>query len=128
MLRAVNLICSRNNERAERCASRAADFFRARNITAHMLKGDEAGEAADLVVTFGGDGTLLSGARLALRIDAPLLGINLGTVGFLTEEAPERLEEALEAVVAGQYQIEERRLLHVTLPRTGETFDALNDG
>ena len=55
------------------------------------------------------------------------MGINLGTVGFLTEEEPEHLSECLQAILNHEYQMEERFLLQVVMKRTGETFHALND-
>ena len=81
----------------------------------------------DLILTFGGDGTFLTGARYAMEKDIPLMGINFGTVGFLTEEEPEHLSECLEAILREQYQIEERFLLNVHLIKTNESFFALND-
>ena len=59
--------------------------------------------------------------------DIPLMGINLGTMGFLTEEEPEHLTECLQAILKHEYNIEERFLLEVKIPSTGEKFYALND-
>ena len=55
------------------------------------------------------------------------MGINLGTVGFLTEEEPEHLTECLQAILSHRYQTDERFVLEVRVPRTGESFYALND-
>lgn len=65
----------------------------------------------DLLMTFGGDGTLLRGARMLGRNEVPLLGINLGRVGFLTATTANHLESVLDAVVRGDYQVEQRRKL-----------------
>src|SRR3954470_216460 len=62
----------------------------------------------DLVVTLGGDGTFLRGARIALAADTPVLGVDVGRVGFLTEVGVGQVEEAMEAVHHGGAQIEER--------------------
>lgn len=62
----------------------------------------------DMLLTFGGDGTLLRGARLLGQHEIPILGINLGRVGFLTTATPELFEEALSAFQRGEYQIETR--------------------
>ena len=106
----------------------AADFFRGHGIEVFFLQDDNGHSAPpDLILTFGGDGTFLTGARTAVAHDIPLMGINLGTVGFLTEEEPEHLHECLEAILKGSYQIEERFLLKVELTGTGESFYALND-
>jgi NAD+ kinase len=65
----------------------------------------------DLVVSLGGDGTMLRGARLAHSVDAPLLGVNLGTLGYLTEVEAPHAQEALDAIIAGNHRIEERMML-----------------
>jgi NAD+ kinase len=70
-----------------------------------------------LVVTLGGDGTFLAGARLAAPRGIPLLGVNLGRLGFLTELEAEQVEDGLSKFVDGSYRIEERTILQVTLSR-----------
>jgi NAD+ kinase len=70
-----------------------------------------------LLVTLGGDGTFLAGARLAAPRGIPLLGVNLGRLGFLTELEAEQLEDGLAKFVEGAYRIEERTILQVTLRR-----------
>lgn len=65
----------------------------------------------DLVVSLGGDGTMLRGAQEAHRSDALLLGVNLGTLGYLTEIDAAEVTGALEQVVAGSYRVEERMML-----------------
>jgi NAD+ kinase len=70
-----------------------------------------------LVVTLGGDGTFLAGARLAAPRSIPLLGVNLGRLGFLTELEAEQVEEGLAKFVEGAYRIEERTILQVALRR-----------
>lgn len=127
MLNTAGLILNRQNEKAVLCAGKASDYFRMHGISTFNPQQDKTGLYPDLIVTFGGDGTLLIGARYALKYDIPLLGINLGTVGFLTEEDPGHLEEALETIIAGQYQIETRSLLHVLNTRTKKNYYALND-
>ncbi len=72
---------------------------------------ESGGDPPDLLMTFGGDGTLLRGARMLGRNEVPLLGINLGRVGFLTATTANHLESVLDAVVRGDYQVEQRRKL-----------------
>lgn len=74
-------------------------------------------EDLDLVVTVGGDGTFLQGARVAVRHDVPVLGIDLGRVGFLTEVHPHEVEEALEGCLAGTAPVEERLTLRMRASR-----------
>jgi len=65
----------------------------------------------DLLITLGGDGTLLRGARMIASRGVPILGVNLGRVGFLTSTGPEGLEEALTAIRDGEYRLESRSAL-----------------
>jgi len=76
----------------------------------------------NLVVTLGGDGTFLAGARLAAPRGIPLLGVNLGRLGFLTELEAEQLEDGLNRFINGSYRIEERTILQVTLRRQGKNM------
>jgi NAD+ kinase len=69
----------------------------------------------DLLITLGGDGTLLWGARLVAERDVPVLGINLGHMGFLTSIGQEEIEDALERLFAGEYFLDSRSTLHATL-------------
>ncbi len=71
----------------------------------------------DLVVVLGGDGTLLSAARVTAAIDVPLLGVNLGSLGFLTEVPPQSLYPMLEAIAEGKAPIEHRALMQCELMR-----------
>jgi NAD+ kinase len=82
---------------------------------------------AELVVTVGGDGTLLRGVRLAVPLDIPLIGVNTGRLGFLTEvETTGDGLRVLEAVFAGTFAIEERVALEASVNGAGAHF-ALND-
>ena len=82
-------------------------------------------DRADIIVSLGGDGTLLRGVPYALDWKAALLGINMGRVGFLTEAEPGDIEAVLEAVIDGEYELDERAVLHVE--SCGDHWHALND-
>jgi len=71
----------------------------------------------DALVTFGGDGTLLRGARVLNGRETPILGVNLGRVGFLTTATRETLDHALDALVAGRYITERRQALTAAIRR-----------
>ncbi|MGI8588680.1 MAG: NAD(+)/NADH kinase [Chloroflexia bacterium] len=84
----------------------------------------------DMVFAFGGDGTILRAVRITAPLRIPLVGINLGRVGFLSEINPETIEAQLAEILAGKYWLENRSMLHAELWREGEqlrSFDALND-
>lgn len=80
---------------------------------------------ADVIISFGGDGTMLAAARLFLNSDIPIMGINFGKLGFLAEFDTHQLEHALSALISGDYIIEDRAMAEVVL--NGETLYALND-
>ena len=84
----------------------------------------------DLVVVIGGDGTLLSVARSAVPLGIPILGVNLGSLGFLTELNPDECLTGLAAVLRGDYTVEERQTLRVRHLRAGReqhVYALLND-
>jgi NAD+ kinase len=79
-----------------------------------------ASRSLDLAVVLGGDGTLLSAARITAAVDVPLLGVNLGSLGFLTEVPLQSLYPMLEAIGQGRAAIEHRSLMQVELLRGTE--------
>ncbi len=85
----------------------------------------------DLVITLGGDGTLLRGARMVAEYHTPVLGINLGYLGFLTSLAPEELEDKLPLVFAGDFWLDVRFTLEARVVsaggQAGSPFVVLND-
>ena len=103
---------------------RVVEFARTRGIDL-VVQGDlpaadagqrlspDALEGLDMLLTLGGDGTLLRGARMVAPYGVPVLGVNLGHLGFLTSLAPEELERGLEAAVEGRIVLDERMVLEV---------------
>jgi NAD+ kinase len=91
---------------------------------------DLAHVAPDFVIVLGGDGTLLSTARSVAHADIPILGVNLGSLGFLTEVKQGEMEQALTEVDAGRCELSLRPMLHCQVMRNGKcvaTHDALNE-
>ncbi len=80
---------------------------------------------AGLIITLGGDGTFLVAARLAAPRGVPLLGVNLGRLGFLTELEADGVDDGVARFFAGDYRIEERTMLQVTLSRDGRSLARL---
>ncbi len=134
----VGVVTRSASRDAIRTAAELADWLRRRDIEVSLDEGslralgrDEASFAAetryDLVVVLGGDGTLLSVAR---SVSVPILGVNLGRLGFLTELARSELYPSLVKILAGDFQVEERSLFDVVLRRaSGATtrYRAFND-
>lgn len=83
----------------------------------------------DLLLVFGGDGTMLRIARQVAGLSTPILGINAGNLGFLTAVSPECLPEAMRKLTSGRFSIEERSLLDAVVEQGGECtqLPALND-
>ncbi len=84
---------------------------------------------ADALVVLGGDGTLLRVSHLLARRNVPVLGVNFGSLGFLTEIALDELYPTLTGLIEGRYEYDERRMLHAVATRSGvaEKADVLND-
>lgn len=84
----------------------------------------------DCMIVLGGDGTVLQAARETKRLQIPIIGVNLGTLGYMTEIEPDNLEESLDRLIAGDYQQENRMMLNgkafLAEGRTEEGW-ALND-
>ncbi|APX92591.1 NAD kinase [Halomonas sp. 1513] len=88
------------------------------------------GEICDLAIVVGGDGSLLGAGRAMCRTGTPVLGVNRGRLGFLTDISPNELEERVGEVLAGHYEVEERFLLDAEVYRDDVPVgaaDALND-
>jgi NAD+ kinase len=79
-------------------------------------------DGAEVVLVLGGDGTLLRAAEMARPVGVPLLGVNLGRVGFLAEAEEESLDEALDAIVEGSYSVEERMTLDAVARTNGHVL------
>jgi NAD+ kinase len=123
-MKTIALYVDYERERARSLSERVAAAFRARGFRVVQLPGESA--SADLVVTIGGDGTLLRAAEMAVERDAPLIGINTGRLGFLTEfdEGDPRIEQLPELFERGLV-IEERLALQAEYQ--GKTHFALNE-
>jgi NAD+ kinase len=81
----------------------------------------------DLLICLGGDGTVLRAARVIVPHPVPILGVNMGRLGFLTEVRPGELVDRLTDVLEGRCRIEERTMLQAQVPSWGATYHALND-
>ena len=106
----------------------AAETFGLTGIKA--VPREEIPDLADVIVVFGGDGTILSVARLIRDRKAPILGVNLGSLGFLTEITLDELYPSLEQLLAGRHKIDRRCMLKTEVHRINgevDAFHALND-
>jgi NAD+ kinase len=107
------------------------DDMRALGVDVALVDADpDAADGCELVIGLGGDGTFLRAAELARNANVPVLGINLGRIGFLAEAETEAIDSILEHVVARSYRLEERLTLDITVRLKGEVVSrgwALNE-
>jgi NAD+ kinase len=138
----IHIVCKRRNEDAIKMASeiigafgRDHDIFldeeSARAIGyERSVEREHVGEGATYIIVLGGDGTLLSVSRNLKGKDVPILGVNLGSLGFLTEISSEEVPFMIERVSRGQFEISKRAMLDVSVAREGTEvfeFSLLND-
>jgi NAD+ kinase len=109
----------------------APDEMRAIGVDIEVVDADPlAADGCELVLVLGGDGTFLRAAELARNAGIPVLGVNLGRIGFLTEAEAEAIDVVLEHVVARDYQVENRLTLDVVVRHAGRVIErgwALNE-
>lgn len=88
---------------------------------------EEIVDRSDLLVAFGGDGTILKAAQVARNSEVPILGVNLGRLGFLAEVAADDLATAFQRILDGDYMIHRRMAIEASVRGRSKTFFALND-
>ncbi|HHY15675.1 MAG TPA: NAD(+)/NADH kinase [Firmicutes bacterium] len=108
------------------------DYLQQRSVPYAVIPNPQAVDLSrfGVVIALGGDGTLLNAARLTSRVQVPIFGVNVGHLGFLTEVETDGLFPALEKLLGGDYQLEERMLIEARVKRDGAniaTYTALND-
>jgi NAD+ kinase len=116
----VGIITRLDSPRVQQIGGEVSAWFGRQGIEARL---DSIEPGMELLVILGGDGTLLHVADQASRHDIPVIGINLGYLGFLTEVAEDEMYQALEEVVSGRGGIEQRMMLKVRLVRAGADQD-----
>lgn len=143
-LDSVGLIVNYKKEKTRETACRIINWLNSKKLKVCIEgnKGKEIGmeelncptekflKNVDLIISLGGDGTLLRAARLAAAKDIPVFGVNLGGLGFLTQVGIDSLEKSLEKLYKGRYFLDERMMLNCTVKRREEEikkFTALND-
>jgi NAD+ kinase len=118
-------------EAAVELSARAAGWCQVRSIDHWQFASDDLASlvrelpTTDALVVLGGDGTFLRAIRAVAEVDVPVLGINLGKVGFLSKAEAGELDAVLGKIVAGEYRIDERMALEGRILRDGRPVDAL---
>jgi NAD+ kinase len=128
--RNVVIVTKPKQAEVARVAGELALWLKAKNVTASLVDGDTRPSSADLVVVLGGDGTLLAAARILGDLQVPIVAINYGSLGFLTEVTLDEMYPALERVLAGEFATQMRMMVDVQVVRAGKPvaeYRALND-
>jgi NAD+ kinase len=132
----VGIVAKKQEQRVRRVMNEIVQWLRDRNVKVSVEPETEDASAGfisadmDAMIVLGGDGTLLRAARLVGERGVPIVGINLGSLGFLTEVRMDERYAALEAMCDGRYGVEERGMLRVEMLRDESTLSrylALND-
>lgn len=143
----IGIITKRNSAAAWQMVEHLSQLLRAQGCSVHLdeqsasaypnfaeqppcLPLDLLAQSVDLIIVVGGDGTFLESARAIVNWQRPILGVNLGRLGFLTDIPAAQMEELVLSVLQGQFDIEQRLMLRVRIERNGEIrYDqlALND-
>ena len=124
----VVLVTKPKQPEVARVATQLAGWLNGKNIQASL--DPTAASKADLVIVVGGDGTLLAAARLLCDRQVPILAINHGGLGFLTEVTLEEMYPAIERVLAGHFITEHRMMMDIEVSRANKrvaVYCALND-
>jgi NAD+ kinase len=128
-VKTVGLVPHRERQRAHELAAQAAKWLAGRGVSVRVPKSDagpcgleylacpenEFANGLDVAISLGGDGTMLRTVDIVYEAGVPVLGVNVGDLGYLTEvdPEPEAVEKALERLLAGDYGVEERMVLQV---------------
>lgn len=126
-IKTVGIILRTGSDEPKVIAAELTDWFARHSVDTVI---DEVRPGLDLLVILGGDGTLLHVADQASRLEIPVVGINLGDLGFLTEVGKDERYQVLEAIVKGEFTIEKRMMLKVRLTGASGKTEwqyALND-
>lgn len=115
MIHTVRIIHHPSRSNAQEAAQSAAQALNEHGIFVLRDERETTGETPDLILAFGGDGTILAAAEDARRFNAPLLGVNLGHMGFLAEVSAEGITKVVDQIAQDAYRIDTRAALDVTV-------------
>lgn len=119
----IGIFYNKDNNKAAQMAVNVADILKTKDIHSEIHTTDDFNENVTFALVLGGDGTILKTARYYARLDVPILGINLGRLGFLSQAKPTQTKEAIDLILQGSFKIEDRMMLSALDGK----MNALND-
>ncbi len=125
MFKVIGIVTKPNDDVSEKIAGRLVAFLKKLG-TQSVFYQQDISSSAEIVIVLGGDGTFVGAARKFVNDGIPLLGVNLGRLGFLTDISVDKMFESIEDILSGKYEIEERFMLNCTTP-DGKQYQAVND-
>jgi NAD+ kinase len=133
-VRKVGIFVHSHSEAAGKLAQDVSVYLKAMGVTDVWLSSDWDDSdlqrhipGSELLICMGGDGTVLRAARSVIPHEIPILGVNMGRLGFLAEVRPSDLMDYMPRVLSGDYRLETRAMLQVTIRSQGATYYGLND-
>ena len=125
-MKQIYIITNSGKDEHHRVTKQAVSYLESHGVRCILNREEAEQETIDCALVIGGDGTLILAARELLGRDVPILGVNMGTLGYLTEAEVQNLIPALDRLLAGEYSVENRMMLSGTL-KDLRTDTALND-
>lgn len=119
----VGIFYNKDNSKAKKTADDFYALFKTKGIEAKVLTTDKYSKSITCAIVLGGDGTILKTARFYAKYQVPILGINLGRLGFLSQAKPTQIKEAIDYLLKGSFKIENRLMLSALNGK----MEALND-
>ena len=133
-MKIIGIVCNNEKQKAIEIARSVYDHFQAKKIKVLLLDEDgmparyslpsvsqsEFSNKSEIIVSIGGDGTFLRASKYSFENETPVLGINVGDLGFLTEVDTANIAEAMDGLIAGSYSLERRMLLKGMLYKNGK--------
>jgi len=132
-VKSIGILYHPKIEKSQRFARDIEEFLKDKGIRCWVHSSWDEGEArsklsgSELVISVGGDGTILRAARIIFPLEIPIVGVNFGNLGFMTELEAEEAKDKLVEIIGGAGWIEHRSVLQAVVRSSGNTYHALND-
>lgn len=119
----IGIFYNKDNKKSQEVAEKIHNILLGKNINSNVLSTDNFKKDVTFAIVLGGDGTILKASRYYCKYEVPILGINLGRLGFLSQADSNQIDKAIECILKGFYKIENRLMLSAL----NDSMQALND-